>query len=233
MWRIQIVMFKCKGLNKNKTSKTRLSTIVKYSFREITNAHCTIILKRPWACLHWNTKFNPQASLPWGGLVNFNESIFIKYWNNSNTHIKTTRKRQRLKKKCQSKQGLEINFLQVNVIWYKSYWKYYYQLELPSLSSTIATWSLLCNKMGGCGITIQNYGCNQDHEKPFFFKSSLKVILSLSLSCTVQSQISQISLHISSPISPLSLGENRRRHENKKSWLEILQNIKVIPEKFG
>ena len=35
-------MFRCKGLNKNKTSKTRLSTIVKYSFREITNAHCTI-----------------------------------------------------------------------------------------------------------------------------------------------------------------------------------------------
>ena len=35
-------MFRCKGLNENKTSNTRLSTIVKYSFREITNAHCTI-----------------------------------------------------------------------------------------------------------------------------------------------------------------------------------------------
>ena len=35
-------MFRCKGLNRNKTSKTRLSAIMKYSFREITNAHCTI-----------------------------------------------------------------------------------------------------------------------------------------------------------------------------------------------
>ena len=35
-------MFRCKGLNRNKTSKTRLSGIMKYSFREITNAHCTI-----------------------------------------------------------------------------------------------------------------------------------------------------------------------------------------------
>ena len=115
-----------------------------------------LILKRPWACLHWNTKFHPQASLPWGGLVNSNVSWFIKYWNNSNTHIKTTRKRQRFKKKCQSKQGLEVNFLQVDVIWYKSYWKYYYQLELPSLSSTNATWGLLGNKMGGGGVALQS-----------------------------------------------------------------------------
>ena len=177
-----------------------------------------LILKRPWACLHWNTKFHPQA-LPWGRLVNFNESIFTKYWNNSNTHIKTTRKRQRFKKKCQSKQGLEVNLaLQSKIMVVIK--------TMKSLSSSKAHWKWFF-------LYLWAVLYNPKYHK--YHSTSLLLYPPWVWEKTGEDMKTKKAdwKYYYQPISPLSLGENRRRHENKKSWLEILQNIKVITEKFG